>query len=396
EKGVIHIKVELIKETLNDALVEFSIKDDGIGIKKTDLKKLFKSFHQADASTTRKFGGTGLGLAISKQLTKLMGGDIHATSKIGTGSTFTFSAALKKQLDVVGKTKHPLKDMRGVEVLIIDDLPVNIDILRGFLENWGFIVHDADTAKNGIKMANLAVTHGKPFPLIISDCNMPNFDGAYFGKEIRKIKLYNDSKLVMLTSRGTQGDYEKMKEIGFDAYLTKPIRQSTLFDTISMVLSGKQHNKKKEKKVLVTKHSILETNIKKTRILLVEDNPVNQQVAMLQLTKIGFITEIAQDGNIALEKLAETEFDLVLMDRQMPGMDGVTCTKHIRAGEFKVLNSDIPIIALTADAMKNAQKECSKAGMNGYIPKPIKFEQLLKTIKEALWPKIDETELINK
>ena len=187
-----------------------------------------------------------------------------------------------------------------------------------------------------------------------------------------------------------------MKDIGFDAYLTKPIRESTLFDTISMVLSGKQSVKKAKRKVLVTKHSILEVNIKKTKILLVEDNPVNQKVASLQLAKIGFLTEIAPDGNIALKKLAKTEFDLVLMDRQMPGMDGVTCTKHIRAGNFQILNPKVPIIALTADVMRDAQRECSEVGMNGYIPKPIKFEQLLKIIKEILWPKIDEAELIKK
>ena len=394
EKGVIHIKAQSLKETKKDALIEFSIKDDGIGINKENLKKLFKSFHQADASTTRKFGGTGLGLAISKQLTKLMGGTIHVTSEVGKGSTFIFSAVLKKQLTVVEKIRYPIEDMRGMEVLIVDDLSINLDILRGFLENWGFVVHDADTAKNGLRMANLSATHGKPFPLIISDCNMPDFDGAYFGEKIRKITLYNNSKLVMLTSRGAKGDYERMKKIGFDAYLTKPIRQSTLFDTISMVLSGKQPNKKKQKKELVTKHSVLEANIKKTKILLVEDNPINQKVAKMQLTKVGFLSEIAPDGNIALEKLAQKEYDLVLMDRQMPGMDGITCTKHIRAGDYKVLNAKIPIIALTADAMKNAQKECTEAGMNGYIPKPIKFEQLLKTIKETLWPGIDETELI--
>ncbi len=394
EKGVIYIKTSLVKETEDSALVAFAIKDEGIGISQKDLKKLFKSFHQADASTTRKFGGTGLGLAISRQLTKLMGGDIEVKSKVGMGSTFTFTVLLKKQLDAVEKIKYPLKNMRGMEVLIVDDLAINLDVLRGFLEAWGFVVHDSDTAVNGIKMANLAATHGKPFPLIISDCNMPDFDGAYFGTQIRKLSAYNNSKLIMLTSRGAKGDYKKMKKIGFDGYLTKPIRESTLFDTISMVLSGKHQGKTKQKKQLITKHSILEDNIKRTRILLVEDNPVNQKVAVMQLNKIGFITETAPDGQIALEKLAEQEFDLVLMDRQMPGMDGITCTKKIRAGDCNVLNSNIPIIALTADAMQDAQKECCEAGMNGYVPKPIKFEMLFKSIKSILWPDASGKELL--
>ncbi|MCP3875201.1 MAG: response regulator [Desulfobacteraceae bacterium] len=389
EKGVIQIETKLIQETQNDVMIEFSLKDEGIGIKQKDLKKLFKSFHQADASTTRKYGGTGLGLAISKQLTKLMGGTISVTSKVNVGSTFKFSVNLKKQVDIIEMTKCPQKDMKGTEVLIVDDLPLNIEILREFLENWGFVVHDADSAKNGLKMAKLSANHGKPFPLIISDGNMPEFDGAYFGKKIRGIKAYNNSKLIMLTSLGVKGDYTKMRKIGFDAYLTKPIRRSTLFDTIVMVLFGKKPKNERHKKILVTKHSVLEAKIKETKILLVEDNPINQKVATMQLEKTGFQIEIASDGDIALKKLAATEFDIVLMDKQMPGMDGITCTKHIRAGNFNVLNAKIPIVALTADAMKKTKIECDKIGMNGFITKPIQFEQLLKIIKEILWPAIN-------
>ncbi len=382
--GDINIRIKQEKETKNTVKIAFKIKDTGIGMVREDTKKLFQSFHQVDASTTRKYGGTGLGLAISKQLSELMGGDIKVDSKIGKGSTFTFTILFEKQKNVVEKIEKPPKNLKGKRILIVDDNKLNLEILEGFLKKWEFFVEATEDGHHAVQMCRLMAKTNMPFDMVITDYQMPKMDGAQLGEMIKSHPDTKDVKLVMLTSRGLRGEAKIMKEIGFDGYLSKPIRRSQLFDSIVLIFSGESHFKDKSKK-LVTKHFVKDVQTKRSKILVAEDHPVNQKVIKNILEKHGFQYHISNDGQKALEELEKNKYDLVLMDVQMPVMDGYACAARIRSSNSKVLDHGIPIIALTAHAMKGDMEKCMEAGMNDYTTKPVDSHLLIQKINKLLF-----------
>ncbi|MCK5349585.1 MAG: response regulator, partial [Desulfobacula sp.] len=232
-----------------------------------------------------------------------------------------------------------------------------------------------------------------PFDMIITDYQMPSIDGAQLGRIIRNDEDTKDIKLIMLTSRGLRGEAKKMKEIGFDGYLSKPIRRSQLFDSIVLVFSGENQNQEASKEI-ITKYRTKDIQTNNTKILVVEDHPVNQKVIQSILTKLGFQHQVSNDGQKALKELEKNNYDLVLMDVQMPVMDGYTCASHIRAADSKVMNRDIPIIALTAHAMKGDMEKCINAGMNDYTTKPVDSHALIQKINNLLFQKKDDIKIL--
>jgi PAS domain S-box-containing protein len=381
EQGEVDVRVSVKSENKNETLLQFSVRDTGIGISKEKQKMIFDNFSQVDGSTTRKVGGTGLGLSISKHLVEKMGGQIGVKSKINKGSEFWFAVPFKKQSRRRRKLEPPA-NIRGAYILVVDDNETNRNVLKGQLESWGVRVSEAPDGPTALKNLYTAVRKGNPFQLAIVDMQMPDMDGESLGCAIKADKKIKDTRLVMMTSMGQRGDAKRMEEIGFAAYLTKPVRQSDLFDCLASVL--KNGGEKKPPKPIITRHYIRDIQRSKIRVLLAEDNIVNQQVATAMLKKMGMRVEAAANGAEVMEALREIPFDLVLMDVQMPVMDGLEAAKEIRSPESKVLNHEIPIIAMTAHALEGDKERCLKAGMNDYISKPVSLQKLAQMLEKWL------------
>jgi PAS domain S-box-containing protein len=383
-RGEVFIRVELESEDRNEVRVRFSVKDSGIGISTERQGAIFDPFTQADGSTTRKYGGTGLGLAISKQLSELMGGTIGLESAEGKGSTFWFTAVLKKTDAIFDAVAHPKADIRGCNVLVVDDNTTCRFLLITLLDSWGCKYATASEAETAIPLLHEAVEEGHPFDVVIVDFLMPGMNGLDLGREIRKDPVVGDVRLVMLTAHGWRGAGSEAEKIGFQGYLTKPVRQEQLRDALSMVMgltvapSGETEGK------LVTSHVVAETSATKKRILVAEDNTVNQMVAVALLKKLGLTADVVADGSEAVKALEQIPYDLVLMDCQMPVMDGYEATRTIRGSSSNVLNHEIPIVAMTANAMQGDKERCIESGMNDYISKPVKLEDLEKIMLPLL------------
>jgi PAS domain S-box-containing protein len=388
EKGAVVIRVTLEQETDTQARLHFTVTDTGIGIPEARLHRLFQSFSQIDASTTRKFGGTGLGLAISKQLIEAMGGKIGVHSQEGRGSTFFFSIDLAKQ--IVRDEPGPLMpiDFKNKRLLVVDDYPINCEILGSYLKSWGCYNETAASAQEALHLLFKALEKQQPFDMMLTDHMMPGMDGETLGKAIKSDPRLKQTILIMLTSRGLRGDALRMKEIGFAGYLTKPIKRSLLFDCIITALAEALPAKAKEmpqkEKELITRHSIEEVKKHRIRILVAEDNAINQKLALRLLEKFGYRAEAVGNGAEAVKALELIPYDLVLMDVQMPEMDGLEASRTIRNLESKVLNHGIPIIALTAHALKGDRETCLTAGMNDYLPKPIEPNKLFELLNKYL------------
>jgi signal transduction histidine kinase/DNA-binding response OmpR family regulator len=384
EKGEILIRVTLDEETDTQATVRFAVTDTGIGIPRNRLNRLFKSFSQADASTTRKYGGTGLGLAISKRLCEMMGGEIGVESEEGKGSTFWFTAVLEKQPERQEALLVLPADILGKRILVVDDNATNREVLSAYLGSWDCQCHVASGAQEALCMLREAVETEAPFHLVILDHMMPEMDGEALGRAIKADPTLKDTPLVMLTSWGRRGDAARVKEIGFSAYLTKPVKHSQLFDCLVTVLGeGSGRAKQDKKPSLVTRHTLAEAK-RRVRILLVEDNIVNQKLTMRLLEKMGYRSDTVGNGKEAVEALEMDTYDVVLMDVQMPEMDGYEATQVIRNPQSKVRNHDVPIIAMTANAMKGDRERCLEAGMDDYLSKPVQPQKLLEVIKPFL------------
>jgi len=384
QQGEIAVEVSLNEETDTHATVRFAVKDTGIGIPRNRLYRLFKSFSQADASTTRKYGGTGLGLAISKRLCEMMGGEIGVESRQGQGSTFWFTAVFEKQPERQEALRVLPAAILGKRILAVDDNATNREVLSAYLGSWDCQCHAASSAKEALGMLRQAVKTGKPFDLVILDHMMPEMDGEALGRAIKKDPALKETVLVMLTSWGRRGDAARVKEIGFSAYLTKPVKHSQLFDCLVTVLGeGSGRSKEDEKPPLVTRHSLAEAK-RRVRVLLVEDNVVNQKLATRLLEKIGYRSHAVGNGKEAVKALEMAPYDIVLMDVQMPEMDGYEATRVIRDPQSKVRNHHVPIIAMTANAMKGDRERCIEAGMDDYISKPILPQKLFEVIKAFL------------
>ncbi len=384
EKGEISVRLYLEKETEKDVVILFSIKDTGIGIPEEKHDMLFESFTQADASTTRKFGGTGLGLTISKTLCEMMGGEIGINSEVGKGSEFWFTACFKKQEEA----KHPavkvqISDMKGLHILVVDDNETNREILHGQLGAWGMRVKEAVDGPDALNKFYQAVKQEDPFQIAILDMQMPIMDGLSLGKIIKADDKFKSVHLIMMTSIGQAGDAREFEKMGFAAYLIKPVGHSDLFDCMATILSN--GSTPKQKKSIITRHTVREMQHNNIRILLAEDNPTNQLVATGILKKLGFANvEIVSNGAKAVKAIEESSHDLILMDIQMPEMDGIEATRQIRKIESRSGKKRTPIIAMTAHAMKKDRDKCISAGMDDYVSKPIDANLLLEALERWL------------
>ena len=383
--GEVRISVTMAKETESHVTVRFDVKDTGIGIPADRMDRLFKSFSQADASTTRQYGGTGLGLAISKQITELIGGQIGVKSEEGKGSTFWFTAVMEKQPYGQQRVPMELGDIKNKRVLIVDDNDTNRHIFRKYLESWHCRAEEAISADEAMKTLRDAVNGKDPFKIALLDYCMPEVNGESLCREIKADSQLKDLILVMLTSIGNRGDAEHFKELGFAAYLHKPIKQSLLLDCLRIITGESAGVEKNTTGQIVTQYSISEDQKQRVRILLAEDNVVNQKIALRILEKkLGYHTDVVTNGKEAIDLLEKFDYDLVLMDCQMPVMDGYEAASTIRDENSAVRNHNIPIIAMTANAMKGDREKCIEAGMNDYVAKPINVKTLAEVIDRNL------------
>ena len=390
EKGEVAILASLDDEDATHATVRFSVTDTGIGIPQDRMDRLFKSFSQVDSSTTRKFGGTGLGLTISKQLAELMGGQVGVESEGGKGSTFWFTAVLGKQSE--GKEKRTVvpDDIRGKRILIVDDNATNRFALREQLKSWECRYEEASSGEQALEELSHALSDKDPFEIAIIDMQMPEMDGETLGQKIKQDPDLKSTTLIMMTSLGQRGDVKRLQEIGFAAYLTKPIKQSKLYDCLATVFGLQKEAQKDRPAEILTRHSLTEDQKHKVRILVAEDNVVNQKVALLILGKLGYSADTVTNGQEAVKALGMISYDIVLMDCQMPEMDGYKATGEIRNPNSEVLDHKVPVVALTANAMQSDREKCLKAGMDDFLSKPVKPQALSDMLEKWLPKKKDE------
>lgn len=379
--GEIVLKAELRSQDSAKALVYFEVKDTGIGISRENIGTLFKAFSQIDSSTTRKFGGTGLGLSISKRLVQKMGGEIGVESDEGSGSTFWFTVLLEKHKAPDKTESFPIEKFHGVKILSVDDNETNRLVMNNMLSSWEFIHDEVEDARSALEALRNAKNANNPYSLVFLDMLMPEMDGESLAREIKNDPLISDTRLVMMSSAGPSFERKYRESKLFSEILSKPIKKSQLFDCIATLLG--ENNLVRESvgfKDIQSSSSIHEAK----KILLVEDNEINQKVAIAILSKMNMRPDIAPNGAEALRILEGMTYDLILMDIQMPVMDGLEATKLIRDKNSNVINHDVPIIAMTAHALKGDREKCLSAGMDDYVSKPVKPKDLADAINRQL------------
>jgi two-component system, sensor histidine kinase and response regulator len=388
EKGEIKISCNLISQEDDSAELKFSVHDTGIGLSDDQQKKLFNAFTQADSSTTRKFGGTGLGLSISKKLAQLMGGSVGVEGELGVGSTFYFTMTCKvPKAHIPNKLVIP-QEIHDLRVLVVDDNESARDILKEYISDFNFRVKTVSNGREAISEFLLSNGEAKdPYHLVLLDYRMPDLNGIEVLREFRKLKSLNQPKVILVTGYGREDILKEAQDASFDGYLLKPVRQSVLFDTIMQVFGHEENVTSHEKSAINVSTEFLDS-IRGASILLVEDNEINQQVAVELMESEGLYVDVAGNGKIACDKIGKKVYDLVLMDLQMPVMDGFEACRIIRNDLDK---KDLPVIAMTADAMAGVEEKVKAVGMNDYITKPIDLGQLWKTL--AQWIKPGDREL---
>ncbi|MGA2773486.1 MAG: PAS domain S-box protein [Bryobacteraceae bacterium] len=383
EQGEVNVRVERESEEEGRACLHFRVQDTGIGIPVESQTGIFDAFAQADGSTTRRYGGTGLGLTISRRLVEMMGGRMWLESTPGKGSAFHFTAWLGRGNQTARATPEPA-NLEGLAVLVVDDNFTNRRILEEMLTAWRLKPVLAESARKAMSHLEQALDAGLPFPLVLVDANMPEMDGFALVEQIRRNPGLAGVIIMMLTSASQSGDAARCRELGVARYLTKPIGQSELLEAILQAVGSKPQAVAPASQPSI--HPPLPKRPKGFRILLAEDNVVNQMLAVRLLEKRGHHVQVAGDGREALEKLEKADFDLVLMDVQMPVMGGFAATAAVREME-KGTGKHIPIVALTAHAIDGDRERCLAAGMDGYVAKPIRPEELFEQI-EALIPSV--------
>jgi signal transduction histidine kinase/DNA-binding response OmpR family regulator len=393
EKGEVIVRVARENETDTHATISFSIKDTGVGISEEVQQKLFQAFTQADNSTTRKFGGTGLGLAISKQLVEMMGGKIGVRSEPGMGSTFWFSARLEKQTGPAAPAPSIyFRDLFDLRVLVVDDNATNRQILRHQLYAWKMQKGSAANGFEALDLLRTGVADGKPYDLALLDMQMPEMDGMTLARAIKSDPSISSTRLIILTSMGFMHSQDELKMAGVDAYLVKPVKQSRLFDCLVNVLgrAASEHaSSAPQGEVAAAQVQKDAAGARHARILLAEDNIVNQKVALAQLKGLGFTADAVANGHEVLSALKQVPYDIILMDCQMPEMDGYEASRLIRQAERSAEHgwkAPIHIIAMTANAMTGDREKCLAAGMDDYLSKPVRKAELHSALIKWLLP----------
>ncbi|MDO9118980.1 MAG: PAS domain S-box protein [Nitrospira sp.] len=390
ERGEILVQVTKTEEDGASILLRFEIVDTGVGLTEEAKAKLFQSFTQADSSTARKYGGTGLGLAICKRLTELMGGQIGLQSSPGTGTCVWFTLRLCKQTPAATSTPMPtpIDSLSGLRICLVDDNATNRSLLQYHACDWKMHYESAESGPSALDLIRRASAEGKPFDLAILDMQMPGMNGLQLGQAIRADTRLDHTRLVLLTSLGRRGDAKVAHSTGFSGYLTKPVRKMHLYDCLRLVMGQSPVPQADEQTTsatpaLITRHQVAEVHAHR-RLLVVDDNPVNQKVAVKMLEKLGYRVDVASNGNEALAALTRHHYNLVFMDCQMPELDGFETTKMIRTHEQP--GTRLPIIAMTANAMAGDREHCLASGMDDFVSKPVKSQDLHRVLTQWLPP----------
>ncbi len=394
ERGEVILRASLAREENAEAVVRFEVRDSGIGMTEEQRSRLFRSFSQADPSTTRRYGGTGLGLAISKQLVELMGGEIGVHSEPGEGSTFFFEVPFAKQPESSASAPASLADLRELRVLVVDDNEANRKIMHHQVTSWGMKNGTAENGPKALQMLRSAAEDGEPYDVVILDMQMPQMDGVQLARAIKAEPAISRTRLIMLSSLGRRVDAQEAEHIGIDSYLTKPVNQSKLYDAIATVMGAPAQTEPEE---MEARPAIQEGTDQEgassplgARVLVAEDNAVNQKVAVKMLERLGYRADVAANGLEAVEALSRIPYPAVLMDLQMPEMDGYEATAEIRRREEGEVGRRTPIIAMTANAMEGDREKALAAGMDGYVSKPVKPGELGRVL--ARWVSREEKE----
>lgn len=366
ETGQVVLQVKLAALHGDDVYLEFEVRDTGIGMREEDLAKLFTAFNQIDASTTRRFGGTGLGLTISRELVELMGGTIEVRSTLGQGSIFRFAVRLGRHAR--SDNLEQQVSLRGLRILVVDDNLTHLAIVRHYLTSWGVGVESARSGEEGLKKLRVAAADTAPFDLVLVDMHMPVMDGMGFVQIVKQNPELAKTALILLSA----GSFSrpKLETMGVAASLAKPIRRTNLLEVITEVVSGGDLLESQRQRIMRANKTL------SAKVLLAEDNVVNQQVAMRMLSKLGVSVELAQNGQEALQKQRSGRYDLVLMDCEMPVLDGYGAADKWRCYEASMGLVRTPIVAMTANAMPGDREACLAAGMDDYIAKPVKLDAL--------------------
>jgi len=387
DSGEIELSLDIEEERDDRTKLHATIRDTGIGIPEEKVDGIFDAFQQADGSTTRKFGGTGLGLTICRQISKILGGEVWAESQVGKGSAFHFTAWLGKT-DARQMMRITRASLAGKRILVVDDNQTNLEILTHILESAGIRVVAENNAEGVMPALKDAAEAGNPFDVCLSDINMPSMSGYDLISQIRDPGHKMSNLAVIAISSVTARHARKCEEAGFDGFLSKPIHRQKLYQMLERILGERAEGAKRDRSrrpKIMTQYTVREDMKHSVNILLAEDNPVNQKLAKLMLTRAGYKVDVANDGKDAIEQYttAPERFDVILMDIEMPEMDGFEATRVIRQKGF----ATVPIIAMTAHAMKGDREKCLEAGMNDYITKPIKRELVFEILEKYLFRK---------
>ncbi len=379
QDGEVVIQVRLEEELEKDVRLHFSVRDTGIGIPEERVATIFDRFVQVDSSTTRKYGGTGLGLAISKQLVEIMGGQLAVESELGEGSTFWFTCVFKKQPEATEPKLVVPVDLLEVRILIVDDNATNCMILNKTLENFGCRVWTVNSGRQALDTLHAAVQAGSPYRMVLLDMQMPEMDGEQTLRAIKGDPRLEDTVVVILTSIGRRGDAALLEGLGCAGYLLKPIKQRQLYEALVTVLGQRLAAAGEQKPLFVTRHLLSEHKRNSMRILLAEDNPINQKLVVALLQKAGYSLDVVENGQQAVDAVRKNPYDLIFMDVQMPVMDGLEASRLIREREKD--GQHIAIVAMTAHALKGDREMCLAAGMDEYVAKPLDPDEVFSVIE---------------